>query len=258
MISQPNDLYYTGRTSTLYTSITAYNPTAPITFSSGSTPLGSASVASGSGVFTPGQAHVSYTFSAAGTYSISANYPGDASNLPATSPTYTINVVDGPDFSISASPMVNTVNAGQTATYTISVTSVRNYAGYINFTCQPACPSGQVYVPAGQTATASFSVQTNAPGSGTGARYLHFAPVGAAFLLLGFRCRYTKTLAPHLRIGLFAVLLALGVVSISGCSSGKDSSSGGTNTGTTYSIVITGSDSSIQTSHSVTLQLVVK
>jgi hypothetical protein len=258
MIGQPNDLYYTGRTSYVYASITAYNPTSPITFSSGSTLLGSASVASGTGVFTPGQAHVSYSFPAAGTYSISASYPGDASNLPATSPTYTITVVDGPDFSISASPMTNTVNAGQTATYTISVTSVRNYAGYVNFTCQPACPSGQVFVPAGQTATANFSVQTNAPGSGTGARNLRFAPVGAAFLLFGLRCRYAKAFAPHLRIGLFAVLLALGVVSISGCSSSKDSSSASTNTGTTYSIVITGTDSSIQASHSLTLQLIVK
>jgi hypothetical protein len=258
MISQPNNLYYTGRTSTLYTSITAYNPTVPITFSSGSTLLGSASVAPGTGVFTPGQAHVPYSFPAAGTYSISASYPGDASNLPATSPSYTITVVDGPDFSISASPTTNTVNAGQTATYTISVTSVRNYAGYVSFTCQPTCPSGQVFVPAGQTATANFSVQTNAPGSGTGAPILRYAPVGMAFLLFGLRRRYTKALAPHLRIGLFAVLLALGVVSISGCSSSKDSSSAGTNTGTAYSIVITGTDTSIQASHSVTLQLIVK
>jgi hypothetical protein len=209
IFGQPNNDYYTGRTSYVYTSITAYNPTAPITFSSGSTLLGSASVTSGTGVFTPGQAHVSYSFPVAGTYSISASYPGDASNLPATSLTYTITAVDGPDFSISASPTTNAVSAGQTATYTINVTSLRNYAGYVSFTCQPACPSGQVFVSAGQTATATFTVQTNSSGSGTGAPNLRYAPVGAALLLFGLRRRYRKALAQHLRIGLVAVLLAL-------------------------------------------------
>ena len=119
--------YYTGRTYTFYASFTAYKPTAPITFFSGSTQLGNSSAVSGTGVFTSGQAPVSTSFPAAGTYSISASYPGDASNLPATSPPYNITVVDGPDFSIAASPTSNTVTAGQTAIYTISVTSVRGY-----------------------------------------------------------------------------------------------------------------------------------
>src|SRR4029078_10056710 len=70
--------FYTGRTYAFYAFIRAYNPTAPITFSSRSTVLGTGSTAPGSGVLTLGQAHTSHKFPAPGTYTITASYPGDA------------------------------------------------------------------------------------------------------------------------------------------------------------------------------------
>ena len=249
--------FYTGRTSTFYAFIKAYNPTAPITFSSGSTVIGTTSPSPGSGVATVGQAHTSYKFPAPGTYTISVSYPGDASNLPSTSSNYTINVVDGPDFSISASPTTNTVKAGDTATYTISVASILGYTGSVTLGCQPTCNTMQLYVAPGQPSTIQLTIKTNAPGTPTGP-ILRYGPAAAALLLLGVRRKRWAHLAPRLQLGLLIVCLSLGLLSVSGCSSSKDSSSSSSNPGTTYNFAITANDSSIETTHSVNLTLIVK
>ena len=249
---------YTGRTITFNTSINAYNPTALITLSSGATQLATVSANAGTGDVIGQMFPVSVIFPAAGTYSLSASYPGDASNLPATSPPQTITVVDGVDFSISSKPTTITVSAGDTATYAISLTSLLGFFGYVTITCQPACIGGQIYVPNGGTVTTPISVQTSSTSNGTGGPAIRYAPIGAAFLLFGFRRKYLKNLRPQLQFGLFALLLSLGAVSLSGCSSPNNSSSPVATTPKTYSIVITGTDDSGVISHSVNLQLIVQ
>jgi len=219
--------------------------------------LGTGSTAPGSGVLTLGQAHTSYKFPAPGTYTITASYPGDASNLPSTSSNYTVNVVDGPDFFISVSPTTNTVKAGDTATYTISVTSLREYSGYVTLGCQPTCNTTQLYVAPGEPSTIQLILKTNAPGTPTGP-ILRYGPVAAALLLLGVRRKRWTHLASRLQLGLLIACLFLGLLSISGCSSSKDSSSSSSNQGTTYNFVITATDSSIETTHSVNLTLIAK
>jgi hypothetical protein len=248
-----SNIFYTGHNSTLDAFLfDAYNPTAPMNFLAGSTVLGTAPTSSG-------QSHITYKFPVAGTYSLSASYPGDASNLPATSPTYTVNVVDGPDFSISSSPMTNTVKAGESATYTLSITPIRGYSGSVNFTCAPACPAAQLYVGSGLTATIPFTVQTKSPGTGGGGPNLSYGPVGAALLMLGLGRKRWKGFAAQMRLGLLVVLFAVGMLSLSGCSSGsKSPSDTGANSGTPYSFSITATDDTIGVDHTVNLTLVVK
>jgi hypothetical protein len=255
-ISFPSSIY-TGYRTTLTASTDAFAPTDQLSFFSGSSLLGTAPVPTG-GV------QVAYKFPSAGTYSISASYPGDASNLPAVSPTYTVTVVDGPDFSITASPTTNTVKAGDSATYTITVASIRNYSGNITLSCQPVCQTAQASLTPNQPATLQFTLKTNAS-NGTPQSSARFGPIGAAFLLLlGLGRTSRKRLAQWQRLGLFAVFLAVGMISLSGCSSSKSSPSNpsspptDTNPGTSYSFAITATDNIIGVNHSVALTLVVK
>ncbi|MBS1820837.1 MAG: VCBS repeat-containing protein [Acidobacteria bacterium] len=252
--------FYTNRSSLIYATVNAYSPTGQVTFSSGSNVIGAGSSLAGGVGTSPSlyQTHVSYVFNAPGSYSITANYAGDTSNQPSASSAYTITVVDGPDYTFTATPMSVTVKAGGTATYNLSIASLRNYAGYVTLSCQPACQTSQTYVGPGQTATGQLTIATRAPGSGPTGPMLRYGAPGAALLLLGFRRRKLwKRLSRRLNTGLFIVCLALCLIPASGCSSGSSSSSSGT-TGTPYSIVLTAADSSSGISHSITLQLIVQ
>jgi hypothetical protein len=115
----------------------------------------------------------------------------------------------------------------------------------------------QLYVAPGQPSTIQLTIKTNAPGTPTGP-ILRYGPAAAALLLLGVRRKRWTHLAPRLQLGLLIVCLSLGLLSVSGCSSSKDSSSSSSNPGTTYNFAITANDSSIETTHSVNLTLIVK
>jgi hypothetical protein len=243
---------YVNRTSTISAIVDSYQPTASVVFSSGDTTLGSAPVLGGI-------ATLRYKFTSLGTYPVVATFPGDASNLPSVSSAVSMVMAQGPDFSISVTPTTNTVKAGDTATYTISVTSIRNYSGYVTMGCQPTCTTAQLYVAPGQPSTIQFSLKTNAPGA-TGP-YLRYGPIAGALLLFSLRRKRWKHSMPRLDLGLLIACLSLGLLSVSGCSSGKDSSSpsgSDSGTGTTYNFVVTATDSGMEASHSVNLTLIVK
>jgi hypothetical protein len=72
---------------------------------------------------------------AQGTYVISAEYPGDASLAPSLG-TATL-IVGNPtgDFSMSASPTVATIKAGQSASFTITIDPANGLSSVINFAC---------------------------------------------------------------------------------------------------------------------------
>jgi hypothetical protein len=247
----PSTVFYTGHTVTFRAFLSNnYNPTNLLTFSSGDTILGASAISAD-------QAHLDYRFPAPGSYSLTASYPGDAANEPAISPVYNFTVVDGPDFSITANPSTNTVNVGGTATYNITVTSLRDYSGYVMFTCQPACPASEIYVAPGLPKTVKFSITLNQSSPNTGPN-LTYGPIGAAFLLLGIRRKNFRRLASWQRLGLFTVLLACSMLSLSGCSSSKDSGTSSASSGNTYNLAITGTDSMYGFNHTVNLTLIVK
>jgi hypothetical protein len=94
-----------------------------------------------------------------------------ASNTPAGTYTVTVNGVDSinsslshtttfavtvrvPDFSLAASPASATINVGQSAPSTISVTAVNGYSGTVNLSVSSGCPAN---------ATCSFNPATATP-----------------------------------------------------------------------------------------------
>jgi hypothetical protein len=246
--------YYTRRTATITVFVTAYNPTAQVVFTSGGTTLGTAPVAGG-------MASLQYKFNDAGSYPITASYPGDASNLPSSAAIGTVTVVDGPDFSMSVTPTTSTVKAGSTATYTLTITPINGYGGTVALTCQivnssTTCPSTQVQVANGKPSVVTFSATPVAKGN-IEPHMSVYGTMGAALLLFGWKRRWRRMGDGLYRVVL-VLTLAVGLVAMSGCSSSAPASNT-TNTtpAVTYNIVLTGTDAGIETTHTVTVQVVV-
>lgn len=90
---------------------------------------------------------------ALGTYTITAEYPGDAVLAPSTGTAILAVGNPGGDFSISASPGSATVQAGQTATFTITINPANGLSATTSFSCTG--------LPAGSSC--SFSPATLSP-----------------------------------------------------------------------------------------------
>ena len=108
-----------------------------------------------------------------GTYIFSAEYPGDAVHAPATA-TATF-VVGNPnpngDFTMAASPSSATIKAGQTATFTITISPMNGMNSPVTFACSglPA-PSSCTFSPAsvtpnGSPVSTTLTVSTTAASS---------------------------------------------------------------------------------------------
>lgn len=113
----------------------------------------------GGQVVTNGQAQITATFSTPGTVQVQASYSGD-SNYAASAGTMTETVTLPPDFSVTASgTTTQTVNAGQTATFTNAITAspLNGFNTQVTVTCAP---------PASLT-TCNVNPSTFASGSGT-------------------------------------------------------------------------------------------
>ncbi|MBS1799704.1 MAG: VCBS repeat-containing protein [Acidobacteria bacterium] len=249
--------YLAQRPAQLKAHVYGYNPTALVTFYANGNAIGTAPVQTEF-------ATLNYNFPTVGTYSITASYPGDASNLPATADAVTITTNPPPDFTISASPDTVTVNAGDKASWPVTITSINNFSGYVTMGCQAdSCGTTQVYVSPTVPGTVTYSVQTTKPSAVRPS--VRITPVAAAALLLFATGRRRRLrLAPQMRIGLFVLCAFLGTTMFSGCSSGTSSSSSGSSSGTTgnppktYSLVITGADIPNGVLHTCTLTLIVK
>jgi hypothetical protein len=109
--------------------------------------------------------------SAQGNYVISAEYPGDAVRAPATA---TITFVVGKpssDFTIAASPSSATIKAGQTATFTITISPVNGMSSPVSFACSglPAASSctfsPATVTPNGAPVSTTLTVSTTAAAS---------------------------------------------------------------------------------------------
>ncbi|HKF49252.1 MAG TPA: Ig-like domain repeat protein [Terracidiphilus sp.] len=140
-----------GKQITLTATVTGTSPTGSVTFSAGSTTLGTVSL-------TGGIATLQTSFAAAGTYSITAAYSGDAIN--ATSTSNAVSVAVNQTVSATAlSVSVDSPNAGQQITLTATVTGTS--------------PTGSVTFVAGSTTLGKVSLS-----SGTATLQTLFAAAG--------------------------------------------------------------------------------
>ena len=78
-----------------------------------------------------------------GSYTLSAEYPGDAVLAPSTGTTTLVVGNPNGDFSMDASPSSATIKAGQTATFTITISPVNGMNSPVSFACSglPAASS---------------------------------------------------------------------------------------------------------------------
>jgi hypothetical protein len=133
-----------GQQITLTATVTGLAPTGTVSFLSDGKSLGTASLSKG-------VATLSTSFAAAGSFSVTASYAGDANNLSSTSNSVAITVV-APDYTVTASPAMATITVGQSATTTLTITPVGGYNGTVKFSCGT--------LPAGTT---SLSLQQPSP-----------------------------------------------------------------------------------------------
>jgi len=244
---------------------------APLT---GSVQFTASGVSIGSRVLTNNQASVSTMFSTPGSVQIQVSYSGDL-NYAASTGTVTETVTPPPDFSVTASgTTVQTVNAGQTATFTNAITVAALYG----FNSQVKLLCSLPFAANGTTCTVTPSML----GTGNGTATVNvtttsrgFAPplgpigwlnrwqpylllVLLAFLLAGLVPQFARTrrLRPAGAIPL-AILIFV-IVQAIGCGGGNSAVPPPPPTGTpaeTYTVTVTGN--STNSSHTATLQLIV-
>jgi hypothetical protein len=245
----------------LTATVTGINPTGSVTFVSGTTTLGTAIVSNGT-------ATLPYSFTAAGTYAVVANYAGDSANLASTSNSVSV-VVIAPDFTISASPSSATITAGQSATTTLTVTPIGGYSETLHFSCG-TLPAGVActftpssLTPNGVAATVGLTVTTTAPGVAeqrTLDRGLS-AIAWAGVIFLAFSPKRMWRMNHLLKHSCLLLLLIGALVSLSGCSSGSSPNPPNNNPGTptgAQTIAITAADSSGNLSHPINFVVTVQ
>jgi len=232
-------------------------PTGTVTFSNGSTALGSATLNSA------GVATFKSSPLAGGAYSITAQYSGDGNFLPNTSAVFNQMV---PAYTLNANTSSQTVNPGSSAVYKISQAALGGYNGTVGFPSS-AC-SG---LPAGTTC--SFSASSIVGSGTTTLTITTTGPTGALIVpgltphtgafdlwaslggmgLVGVMLAGDWSGRKRRRMGIaFAILAVIFLITLVGCGSGGSSNAGttggggGGNSGTpagTYTVQITVKDS---------------
>jgi len=196
--------------------------------------------------------------------------------FPGGSATTNFTVTGPPDFSftVAAGQGVQTVSAGQTATFTnvISINSVNGFTGQVNVACiSPAqattCSLNQNSLNAGQSASVmvTTTARSMAPPLPLNRRIISWPrllPVVVAILLCVLLARLARTRRQRIlaSVPLAGVVLFL-VLQAVGCGGGSSQPpppppQTGTLVGT-YTITVTGTSPSSNTTHSATLQLIV-
>jgi hypothetical protein len=120
--------------------------TGTVTFSSGGTVLGTASLTNGSTSNGTTQATASFDVSqlAPGQYNVTASYPGDANYIGSTSPAVALNLVA--DFTVANRGITSqTVTAGQTASYIndLGVTPFFGFSSTVTVSCSTCSVLGK-------------------------------------------------------------------------------------------------------------------
>ena len=151
-----------GQQVVLQATVQGDSPSGTVTFLNGTTSLGTATLSGGSATLTT-------SFTTAGTIAVTASYGGDPNNLVSTSNAINITVA-APGFGISATPSSATIAAGQSATFTITVTPTGGFADAVSLSCGtlPSLANCSFSSPSvtpsnGQAAQVQLTVATAAP-----------------------------------------------------------------------------------------------
>ena len=223
-------------TATLTSSLPAIHPTGTISFTTGTTVLGTVSVNPA------GVAVLTTTTLPTGTYSIVATYSGDAGFAGSTSISVAVAVL-APTFVLSNTPSALTVASPGSASLTFTVMPISGYTGGVDMSCSglpvnTQCSftpgiisfinttdaSGATVVPGPQTIT--LTITTSTPPATTVAGWL--LPVGGLLLLAGWRTRKTLPTRGLLCACLLLAGSGLMFLSATGCSSGVANTPKGT------------------------------
>jgi hypothetical protein len=212
---------------------TATTPTGAVTFTDGATTIGTQQLDSN------GSATITTSSLSTGVHSIVASYAGDSNYIPVSSPALSESITD---FQLSLAQSSQTVAAGASATYAMTVTPVAGFSGEVTFTCSglpvlAQCSSAMANATSGPTNT---NVVVNTAAATSAQNRLASNSIYYCVLLGAFSICYTS----RRRItftGSSAVLLIALAAGLSGCGGGnKGSGQPGTPSGTT-SFTITAS-----------------
>lgn len=239
-------------------------PTGTITFKDNATTIGAGPVT----LDISGHARLTTSALAAGSHPITATYSGDSTH-PANASGPLSQIVVPVDFTLPAmlNPTTQTVNAGQSATYSIAIGQTGGFSSSVSFTCSlPATATTCMATPASQipgmsvTITATTTLRTLLPPPIGRRLPRYFLPV----LLLAMALLFARLLylagsrRRRLAVALpFGVLILLVVYQAAGCGGGSTPPPvihGGTPAGT-YTITVTGTSGA--SSHTSTGTLVV-
>lgn len=238
-----------------------------ITFSDGTTSIGSASfgvtgpVPAGS-VTNTAAVTISTSTLAAGTHTITATYPGNIDFLPATSAPVTL-VINPQDFAIAVSPSALTIKTEHHLTTRVTLASIGSFADIVDLACSdlPAHASctfdrNSLQLQPNGTATADVIIDTDdvhgyasneSPQTASPIAYALLLPVG---LLTFFAVPRRRS-----PLRLLLILIAIGGLSLTlnGCSGRYP---GSTPPGT-YTFHLNGAGADTKITHSQTITLIV-
>jgi len=212
---------------TLTATVTGNNPTGTVTFSASNSTLGTASLTNGTAVLTT-------SFANAGTYNVTANYGGDGGNTSSVSSVVAITVV-APAYSISANPSSQTIQAGHSAQFTITVTPAGGFSSAVDFSCgtlpgEATCSfSPSSVFPNGGPASTTLTISTMASTAKLEQRSSPWVPAsglalaGVLGLSLGRRRRYNRMM----RLLSGVLILSAAIAAGGGCGGGANNSDGG-------------------------------
>lgn len=275
------------------TTVTSSSPTAvqntPVTFTAQITPaaMGAAplsgsvqftanGVSIGGRVLTNSQASVSTMFSTPGSVQVQVSYSGDL-NYATSTGTVTETVTPPPDFSVTASgTTTQTVNAGQTATFTnaITVAALYGFNSQVKLFCSlPFAATGTTCtVTPSMLGTGNGTVTVNVTTTSRGlaplfvpevwsGRRPQYVPISLLSLLLaGLLLCYARTCPQRLLKVLSSAAIALFLILLTiGCGGGNSAPPPAPPTGTpagSYAINVSGNSAGV--AHEVSLTLIVK
>jgi uncharacterized repeat protein (TIGR01451 family) len=188
--------------------------------------------------------------------------------------TTTVNSASVADFSVSATPSLQSVFPGNSTGFTVTASSLAGFSGNVNFTCSTTAPlatctvtPAQVAVSASTPGTALVSVSTTANTSAPGWRGARNFPPPSPLILRWLPLFFSAMLAmmlwasrrkhsrQHVWGGRFASIALIVMLSVFAAGCLSTGGAFGTPTGT-YNVTITGTSGSL--AHSTTTTLVVR
>jgi Bacterial Ig-like domain (group 3)/FG-GAP-like repeat len=248
---------FAGQSVTLTANVTSNGPmpTGNVTFTSGSTSLGTVSLSGGSAAYTT-------SFNTAGTQTISASYSGDANNQASSA---TISQTVNAAFNLQPSGANTlTVQSGQAVNTTINVTGASGFSGQVAFACSglPAdavctfnpssvAVSGSTVVPTSLTVNtaATTTAALRKQDTGNDPRKLTCS-LGLSSLILLWSVR-RRSASLRAMLSCLLLMITLGLTACGGGGNGSGDPSG-TAPGT-YNFTVTATSGNAQTTSAYTL-----